>query len=272
MLCLTGPITVRSGQLIATAGVGRFDVGRSNNACFSRVARIRRFDKLQILFRPRPDRSGFAFSIILGSSMLELVVGSGNAHKIAELRALLPRDRFRLIPLSELETPLDVEETGLTFCENARLKATLQAKHLNRWVLAEDSGLEVDALSGQPGVFSARFAGRHGDDVANNLKLLKEMADFPSGMRGASFRCFVCVSSPQGIARIEVNDVCRGRIGTEPQGEGGFGYDPLFIIPEYHQSFGQLGVTIKNVLSHRSRALRKVVPRLLELVASGEFA
>lgn len=204
--------------------------------------------------------------------MLDLVVGSGNAHKIAELRALLPRDRFRLIPLSELDTSVNVEETGQTFCENARLKATVQARHLNRWVLAEDSGLEVDALGGQPGVFSARFAGRHGDDVANNLKLLKEMVDIPAGMRGACFRCFVCVSSPEGVARIEVNDACRGRIGTEPQGEGGFGYDPLFIIPEYHQSFGQLGATIKNVLSHRSRALRKLVPRLLELAASGEFA
>lgn len=204
--------------------------------------------------------------------MLDLVVGSGNPHKIAELRALLPRDRFRLIPLSELESPLDVEETGQTFDENARLKATLQARHLKHWVLAEDSGLEVDALGGQPGVFSARYAGRHGDDVANNLKLLREMADLPKEMRGASFRCFACVSSPEGVARIEVNDACRGLIGTEPQGEAGFGYDPLFIIPEYHQSFGQLGPTIKSVLSHRSRALRKLVPKLLELVATGEFA
>ena len=200
--------------------------------------------------------------------MFDLVVGSGNAHKVAELRALLPHQMFRLTSLAELDAPLDVEETGATFAENARLKATVQARHLGRWVLAEDSGLEVDALGGRPGVISARYAGRHGDDAANNRKLIEELDGVPLERRTASFRCFVCVAAPDGSPRLEVDDACRGRIGGEPLGSGGFGYDPLFLIPEYHQTFGQLGATIKNVLSHRSRALRRLLPGLVALALS----
>lgn len=200
--------------------------------------------------------------------MFDLVVGSGNAHKVAELRALLPNQMFRLTSLAELDAPLDVEETGATFAENARLKATVQARHLGRWVLAEDSGLEVDALGGRPGVLSARYAGRHGDDAANNRKLIEELVGVPVDRRAASFRCFVCVAAPDGSPRLEVDDACRGRIGDEPLGSGGFGYDPLFLIPEYHQTFGQLGATIKNVLSHRSRALRRLLPGLVALALS----
>jgi XTP/dITP diphosphohydrolase len=200
--------------------------------------------------------------------MFDLVVGSGNAHKVAELRALLPHQMFRLTSLAELDASLDVEETGATFAENARLKATVQARHLGRWVLAEDSGLEVDALGGRPGVISARYAGRHGDDAANNRKLIEELDGVPLDRRTASFRCFVCVAAPDGSPRLEVDDACRGRIGDEPSGSGGFGYDPLFLIPEYHQTFGQLGATIKNVLCHRSRALRRLLPGLVALALS----
>ena len=198
--------------------------------------------------------------------MFDLVVGSGNAHKIAELRALLPADRIRVTPLSELPGAIEVDETGSTFAENARLKAVEQAKHLGRWVLAEDSGLSVDALDGQPGVLSARYAGQHGDDQANNRRLLAELAAVPDERRGAAFCCFVCLSDPEGQVRIEVDDFCRGRIAHQAAGEGGFGYDPLFVIPEYHLTFAQLGLAVKNVLSHRSRALRKLLPRLLDVI------
>jgi len=198
--------------------------------------------------------------------MFDLVVGSGNAHKIAELRALLPASRIRLTPLSDLPNAIDVDESGSTFAANARLKAVEQAKHLGRWVLAEDSGLSVDALGGQPGVLSARYAGKHGDDAANNRRLLDELAGVPDERRGAAFCCFVCLSDPEGNVRIEADDFCRGRIAHQAAGEGGFGYDPLFIIPEYHLTFAQLGAAVKNVLSHRSRALRKLLPRLLDVI------
>ncbi len=197
--------------------------------------------------------------------MFQLVVGSGNAHKIRELQAALPPQRFELTPLSAVPGAIEVDETGSTFAENARLKATEQAKWLGRWVLAEDSGLEIDALDGKPGVLSARYAGRHGDDEANNRLVLEQMRDVPAGRRGAAFRCFMCVASPAGQAVIEVNDSCRGVIGSSAAGSGGFGYDPLFIIPEYHLTFAELGLAVKNVLSHRSRALRKLLPPLLAL-------
>lgn len=197
--------------------------------------------------------------------MFQLVVGSGNAHKIRELQAALPPNRFELTPLSQLPAAIEVDETGSTFAENARLKATEQAKHLGRWVLAEDSGLEVDALAGKPGVYSARYAGRHGDDEANNRLVLEQLQGVPIERRGAAFRCFMCVAAPDGRAVIEVNDACRGVIGLGAAGSGGFGYDPLFIIPEYHLTFAELGLAVKNVLSHRSRALRKLLPLMLDL-------
>lgn len=197
--------------------------------------------------------------------MFDLVIGSGNAHKILELREWLPPNRFTLTSLAELPAAIEVDETGKTFVENARLKAVEQAKHLQRWVLAEDSGLEVDALGGKPGVLSARFAGKHGDDAANNLLLLEQLRDVPDSKRTAAFRCFVCVASPDGSVEIEVDDACRGVIAHSETGGGGFGYDPLFIIPEYHLTFAELGMAVKNVLSHRSRALRRLMPQLIAL-------
>jgi len=198
--------------------------------------------------------------------MFDLVIGSGNAHKVEELKAVLPVERFRLTSIKQMANAIEVDETGDTFAENARLKATEQAKHLGRWVLAEDSGLQVDALGGRPGVLSARFAGTHGDDQANNRLLLEQLRDVSDDRRGAAFRCFVCVASPDGVARIEVDDLCRGVIARTASGSGGFGYDPLFMIPEYHLTFAQLGSAVKNVLSHRSRAIRKLVPQLMELL------
>jgi XTP/dITP diphosphohydrolase len=198
--------------------------------------------------------------------MFEIILGTGNRHKVAELQEMLPQDSLRLVSLADIANSIDVDETGDTFGENARLKAVEQAKHLNRWVLAEDSGLSVDAIQGRPGVLSARFAGKHGDDEANNRLLLHELSGIPNERRGASFTCHIAVADPTGKVRLEATGICRGTIATAPSGDGGFGYDPLFVIPEYHLTFAQLGAAVKNVLSHRSRALRQLVPQLTQMI------
>jgi XTP/dITP diphosphohydrolase len=158
---------------------------------------------------------------------------------------------------------IEVVEDGDSFTANAAIKASQQAKHLGRWVLADDSGLEVDALSGAPGVYSARFAGPGATDADNNRLLLEKLGDLPLEKRGARYVCHVTVADPTGEIRAESHDTCRGRIRFEPAGTNGFGYDPLFEVIEYHHSFGELGSHVKQALSHRSRALRAIVPKLL---------
>ncbi len=198
--------------------------------------------------------------------MFELVLGTHNAKKLIELRLLLPEDQIRLLSLADLPEAIEVQESGDSFAANAALKATEQAKHLGRWVLAEDSGLTVDALQGRPGVLSARYAGAHGDDEANNDKLLRELSGVPADLRGAQFNSYLCLSDPMGQVRIEQHASCSGRIATERSGSGGFGYDPLFVIREYHRTFGDLDLSVKRAISHRSRALRRFVPALMQLV------
>jgi XTP/dITP diphosphohydrolase len=199
------------------------------------------------------------------STMWPLVLGTHNAKKLEELREWLPADRFALTSLAQIPEALVVDETGTTFQENAALKATEQARHLGSWVLAEDSGISVAALEGRPGVYSARYAGPDSDDAANNARLLEELAGVPDERRDAFYTCQLCLADPEGRVRLEATGRCHGRIGGNLTGTAGFGYDPLFIVPEYHQSFGQLGPVVKRALSHRSRALRSLVPRLLQL-------
>lgn len=198
--------------------------------------------------------------------MFDLVLGTGNAKKLTELQMMLPPGRFQLQSLADIPDSIDVEETGTTFAENARLKATEQAKHLSRWVLAEDSGLSVDALKGQPGVYSARYAGTHGDDAANNAKLLAELAGVPDEKRTARYHCHICLSDPKGEVQLTAHGTCEGVIREQASGSKGFGYDPLFEIREYHKTFAELDLTVKRALSHRSRALRDLLPKLLRLV------
>ena len=131
-------------------------------------------------------------------------------------------------------------EDGETFAANAAIKASQQARHLGHWVLADDSGLVVEALSGAPGVFSARYSGPDATDDSNNRKLLQQLADVPPQQRTARFVCHICLADPSGTVRAESNASCCGRIISEPLGVGGFGYDPLFEIVEYHCTFGQL--------------------------------
>lgn len=195
-----------------------------------------------------------------------LVLGTHNAKKLAEMRELLSAFSLRVESLSELPDAIEVAETGTTFVENARLKAVEQAQRLGRWVLAEDSGLSVVALDGAPGVYSARYAGEASDDAANNAKLLAELDGVDDARRGAFYTCQLCLSDPRGQVRFEASGTCHGRIAHELRGSHGFGYDPLFVIPEYHRTFGELGPLTKRALSHRARAMaqfRKALPALI---------
>ena len=165
----------------------------------------------------------------------------------------------------------EIVEDGDTFAANARKKASETARALGQWVLADDSGLAVDALGGAPGVLSARYAGAHGDDEANNRKVLAALAGLPDSRRGAAFVCSLAVADPKGTIRLEADGVCRGRIIDAPRGANGFGYDPLFLIAEYHKTFGELGALAKHQLSHRSRAFARLRPALDQLIAGGAF-
>jgi XTP/dITP diphosphohydrolase len=194
-----------------------------------------------------------------------LVIGTHNHKKGLELAELLAPQGFSVVTLDDLPDAIEVVEDGDSFEANAQLKASRQAVHLGRWVMADDSGLEVDALGGAPGVYSARFAGPNATDEDNNRLLLKKLADTSLEKRTARYVCHAAVADPAGEIRAESHDICRGRIRFEPSGTNGFGYDPLFEIIEYHQTFGELGQHVKRALSHRSRALRAIVPKLLQL-------
>jgi XTP/dITP diphosphohydrolase len=199
------------------------------------------------------------------ASIRELVIGTHNRKKGAELAEMLAPWGFRVVTLDDVAGAIEVAEDGDSFAANAVLKATKQAEHLGRWVLADDSGLEVDALGGAPGVYSARFAGPNATDAENNRHLLAQLGSTPLEKRTARYVCHVAVADPAGAIRAESRDTCSGRIRFEPAGSNGFGYDPLFEVIEYHRTFGELGPTVKRMLSHRSRALRAILPKLLAL-------
>jgi XTP/dITP diphosphohydrolase len=198
-----------------------------------------------------------------------LVIGTANRKKGVELEELFTNVGVKLLTLADFPPLSPIPEDGETFAANAILKASGYAKLLGQWVLADDSGLLVDALHGEPGVFSARYAGPEATDVQNNHVLLKKLADTPHDGRSARFVCHIAVADPTGTIRAESDAACRGRILFEPRGDHGFGYDPLFEILEYHRSFAELGSTVKFCLSHRSRAARRIIPELMKLVDSG---
>ena len=194
--------------------------------------------------------------------MPRLVIGSRNKKKLLELQDLLGDLPVELTDLSPWPDVPDVEETGQTFEENARLKAIGYAKAVGEWVLAEDSGLVVPALKGRPGVYSARYAGTHGDDAANNRKLLAELAPLPDDRRAAYYVCVAALVSPSGEVTAVAEGCCHGMIVKEPRGTGGFGYDPLFEVAEYHRTFGELSLRVKQALSHRARAVLQLRPAI----------
>lgn len=194
--------------------------------------------------------------------MPRLVIGSRNKKKLLELQDLLRDLWIEVTDLSACPAVREVEESGQTFAENARLKAAGYATATGEWVLAEDSGLVVPALKGRPGVHSARYAGTHGDDAANNQKLLAELTPLPDDRRTAYYVCVAALAGPDGQVRATAEGRCHGVIVKEPRGAGGFGYDPLFEIPEYHQTFGELSLRVKQALSHRARAVVQLRPAI----------
>ncbi|MDZ4659159.1 MAG: RdgB/HAM1 family non-canonical purine NTP pyrophosphatase [Bythopirellula sp.] len=200
----------------------------------------------------------------------QLILGTTNSHKGRELAQLLEPFGFEIRTLKDFPNALDVVEDGDSFAANARLKASKQAQHLRAWVLADDSGLEVAALGGAPGIYSARYAGTGGDSD-NNAKLLNELTNVPWEKRDARYYCHVALADPIGAIRAESSGICGGRIRTTGSGTNGFGYDPLFEVCEYHQTFGELGPQVKAALSHRARAMRAILPQLLAIVAAGEW-
>jgi XTP/dITP diphosphohydrolase len=195
-----------------------------------------------------------------------LVLGTHNRKKLSELALLLDPTVFDLRTLTDFPRPLDVAETGTSFAENAALKAIEQARHLEHWVLAEDSGLVVDALNGAPGIYSARYSGDEATDDSNNRLLLSKLDGVARAERTAHYVCHATLADPSGMIQAESEAVCRGCIRTQPAGEAGFGYDPLFEVVEYHRTFAELGEAVKSVLSHRARALRAIVPELQRLL------
>ena len=174
---------------------------------------------------------------------------------MAELFATL---ELEIKTLADFPERLDVVEDGGSFCENAYNKACEQAVFLNLPVLAEDSGLVVDALNGTPGIFSARFSGKNATDESNNAMLLDKLADVPWERRTAHYVCEMVLSDTEGRILAVTSGTCNGNIRFEPDGANGFGYDPLFEVSEYHQTFGRLAPVLKQAISHRSRAARQM--------------
>lgn len=182
----------------------------------------------------------------------QLVIATANRHKLIEIRQILNGIGFEMLSLADFPEIPPIRETGDTFLANALLKARTVHTRTRLPVLADDSGLEVDALDGAPGIYSARYCGREHDYPANNRKLLDALKNIPDDRRGAQFRCVVVLVG-NGI-EDSVEGIARGRIIRELRGEGGFGYDPLFIPEGYEQTFAELGETMKNQISHRARA------------------
>ncbi|HHU61094.1 MAG: XTP/dITP diphosphatase [Bacillota bacterium] len=193
-----------------------------------------------------------------------LVVASNNLYKIEEIRELVSDLDLEIIGLGELGDFPEVVEDGETFHDNARKKAVEIANHIGELVLADDSGLEVDALGGKPGVHSARYAGEPCDDGRNNKRLLEELGQLEMEKRGAQFRCVMALAIPNDEVKFS-EGICRGVIAYEPKGAQGFGYDPLFFVPEYNGTFAELTRETKNKISHRFLAMQGMVKILKDL-------
>ena len=188
--------------------------------------------------------------------MFEIVISSRNKEKKRELKALLKGLGIKVLDLNDFPGAPEVKETGKTFEANAKLKALKIAKYTKRPALADDSGLVVKALGGNPGVRSARFAGNKADYEDNNRKLLKLLKDVPGNKRGAKFVSVVAIAGPKGVLGL-VRGECSGRIALFPKGTNGFGYDPVFFSPKFGKTFAELSASQKNSISHRGSALSK---------------
>ena len=193
----------------------------------------------------------------ISTQLKKLVIASGNAGKIKEFRNYLANLGVTLILKPD---SIDVEETGATFIENAHLKASQVAIATGEWAIADDSGLEVMSLNGAPGVLSARYADTDGDRINRVLSELKDQAN-----REAQFVCAIAIASPDGAIAADALGLCKGAIADAPRGNGGFGYDPIFLIPELQQTFGEIPPEVKDKISHRAKALAILRDKLQHL-------
>lgn len=198
---------------------------------------------------------------------LKLLVATRNPGKIVELNSLFESLPLRLLSLANVEIETDVEETGSTFVENAILKARAYAMESGIMALADDSGLEVECLGNAPGVYSARFAGKSAANDERIAKLLRKLDGVALNERNARFVCVMAVSDSSGKILHEAQGVCPGRIGFEPKGTNGFGYDPVFIPHGFNETFGELGDDIKQQISHRARASAAIIRFLRDFIA-----
>ncbi|MFC8503066.1 RdgB/HAM1 family non-canonical purine NTP pyrophosphatase [Pedococcus sp. NPDC057267] len=201
--------------------------------------------------------------------MTKVVLATRNQHKVVELRHILAdvveELGLEIVGASEFEGAPDVVEDEVTFEGNARLKAVALARHTGLPALADDSGLAVDVLGGAPGIFSARWAGRHGDDLANLQLLLDQLADVKDEHRAAGFVCAAVLALPDGTLRSAEGHF-RGTLAREPRGANGFGYDPLLVVEGDTRTAAELSPEEKNAISHRGKAFRAMVPHLRELL------
>lgn len=196
--------------------------------------------------------------------MKKLILSTRNKKKIVEIKPLLADLPIVLVPVSELPHVPEIVEDGRTFLANATLKARGVATVVKEWTLAEDSGLVVPALNDEPGVDSAIYAGAHGDDAANNAKLLSRIAAIPVSERQAYYICVAVLCDPTGDIKAVTEARCHGVIVSTASGKQGFGYDPLFMIPEYHKTFGELAPIVKAALSHRAKAINNMRPAIIQ--------
>lgn len=196
----------------------------------------------------------------------KLLVATHNLGKLAELRSLLADLPIELVGLSDFDNITEVEETGITFIDNAKLKAAGYAQQTGSFALADDSGLEVDALNGRPGVLSARYGGDVGFDKKMQM-LLGELDKSPIQSRAARFVCAIAIAAPDGTILHTTEGICPGNIAAEPHGNGGFGYDPLFVPEGFKETFGELSTAVKQKISHRARAFEQIMPFLRDFIA-----
>lgn len=201
---------------------------------------------------------------------MKLVLATGNQGKVRELRAILSDLEVEVLSLRDFPDIGEITEDGQTFAENALIKAKAVTDATGLIALADDSGLEVDSLEGAPGLYSARFAGENRSDLDNNLKLLSLLKDVPVDQRTARFRCVIAITTPCG-EEYTADGTCEGIIGYEMKGNLGFGYDPLFYLPEHRQTFAELEHQLKNRISHRGRALAKAKSVLAEVLERVEM-
>jgi len=195
----------------------------------------------------------------------EIVAATKNKDKVREIRKILKGLNVKILNLDNLKNIPKILENGKTFEENASKKARIASGYTHKLTIADDSGLEVDALGGKPGIKSARFAGNTANYGRNNAKLLKALKGIPSSGRKAKFVCVISIAKDGKVLEV-VKGNCCGRIAFEPRGKTGFGYDPLFISPKYGKTFAELGPEIKNRISHRYRALKKAKAALKRLL------